>query len=203
MTRTEMLREASVLLRRPETMGDGALLKSLALSDRGPPAVRAALAAYTGRLPELDPAALAASPPESFGRAVHDFCAAHGITLLRPSRALLEASRANVVAVRYAATHDLVHVLLGEGTDFEGEAAVYGWSCGQGYLRMHGLALALACVAWSLLRPGQAPRIWAGALRGWRLGRRTPLLLAQPIEGRLAEPLEAVRASLGLAPRGP
>jgi ubiquinone biosynthesis protein Coq4 len=200
MTRTEMLREAAVLLRNPATMGDGALLKSLALSDRGYRHAREALAPFAGFLADLDPAALARMPAGSFGRATLDFCTSNGITLLRPSRALAEASHANVVAVRYAATHDLVHVLIDEGADFAGEAAVYGWSCAQGYVYIHWVALVLGCVVWSLLRPWQAFRIVRGALRGWRKGRGAPLLLAQRFEDRLAEPLHSVRADLGLRP---
>lgn len=199
MTRTEMLREASVLLRRPETLGDGALLKSLALSDRGQARARAELARFAGDFPQLDLAALAAMPEGSFGLAVATFCRDHGITLLRPTDRLREASRDNPVAVRYAATHDLVHVLLGEGTDFAGEAAVYGFSCGQRYLWMHWAALAMACMLWCLLRPWQIARIVGGALRGYRVGRASPMLLAQRFEDRLAEPLEALRRELGLA----
>ncbi len=199
MTRTEMLREAAVLLRSPDTMGDGALYKSLALSDRGHRQAREALAPLAGFVADLDPAALALMPSGSFGRAVADFCAANHITLLRPSRVLVEASRDNVVAVRYAATHDLVHVLIDEGTHFAGEAAVYGWSCAQGYVYVHWLALVLGCLVWSLLRPWQALRILRGARRGWKKGRGAPLLLAQRFEDRLAEPLEAVRASVGCA----
>lgn len=203
MTRTQMLREAAVLLRSPETMGDGALYKSLALSDRGYRHAREALAPLTGFVADLDPASLARMPAGSFGRAVVEFCEANHITLLRPTRQLTEASRQNVVAVRYAATHDLVHVLIDEGADFAGEAAVYGWSCAQGYVYLHWLALAFGCVVWSLLRPWQALRIVRGARRGWRKGRGAPLLLAQRIEDRLAEPLESVRASLGLGAGSP
>jgi ubiquinone biosynthesis protein Coq4 len=199
MTRIEMLKEAAVLLRTPETIGDGALLKSLAISDRGYPAAREHLAAFAGDFPQLDPAALARLPDGTFGREVARFCDDNHITLLRPSDRLRDASRADPVAVRYAATHDLVHVLLGEGADYAGEAAVYGWACGQRYSRLHWVALVLSCTLWSLFRPWQAVRIVRGALRGYRKGRGTPMLLAERFEDRLGEPLGAVRASLGVS----
>lgn len=204
MTRMEMLREASVLLRDPATISDGVLLKSLALSGRGSRRAREALAPLAGFVADLDPAALAAMPESSFGRAVHRFCEENRIALLRPAMTarLREIAEARVVAVRYVATHDLVHVLVGEGADYAGEAAVYGFACGQGYSLTHWVALVTACVLWSLMRPWEAPRILRGALRGYRKGRGAPLLLATRFEDRLAEPLDALRRSLGLAAVG-
>lgn len=201
MTRLEMLREASVLLRDPASLSEGALLKSLALSGRGSRRAREALAPLAGFVADLDPAALAAMPEGSFGRAVHRFCEENRIALLRPAMTarLRELARERVVAVRYVATHDLVHVLVGEGADYAGEAAVYGFACGQGYSLTHWAALVTACVLWSIIRPLQAPGILRAALRGYRKGRAAPLLLATRFEDRLAEPLDALRRSVGLA----
>jgi ubiquinone biosynthesis protein Coq4 len=200
MTRTEMLREASGLLRDPKTMGDGALLKSIALSGRGPRRVREALAPLEGFVADIDASELARMPEGSFGRAVHRFCDENDITLLRPAMTerLRAIARGRVVAVRYAATHDLVHVLVDEGADYAGEAAVYGFACGQGYSATHWAALIVLCLLWPMARPFQALRIWRGAVRGFRKGRRAPLLLAARFEDRLDEPLGEVRRSLGL-----
>lgn len=200
MTRIEMLREASTLLRDPATMNEGVLLKSLALSGGGSRRAREALAPLAGFVADIDPQALAAMPEGSFGHAVHRFCEENHIQLLRPALTarLRPIATEHVVAVRYAATHDLVHVLVGEGADYAGEAAVYGFACGQGYSAVHWLALITACVVWPLLRPWQAVRIWRGAARGVRKGRRAPLLLASRFEDRLAAPLIDVRRDLGL-----
>jgi ubiquinone biosynthesis protein COQ4 len=200
MTRMEMLREAATLIRVPGTMGDGALLKSVALSTRGPRRVREALAPLEGFVADVDPDALSRMPEGSFGRAVHGFCEANHITLLRPTMTarLRLIAKDHVTAVRYAATHDLVHVLVDEGADYAGEAAVYGFACGQGYSAMHWAALVMACVVWPLARPIEALGIFRGALRGFRKGRAAPLLLAARFEDRLAEPLVDVRRSLGL-----
>src|SRR5690606_8889420 len=131
-----------------------------------------ALAPLEGYVADLDPRALAAMPEGSFGRAVHHFCEENGITLLRPAitARLRELARERVVAVRYVATHDLVHVLIGEGADYAGEAAVYGFACAQRYSLVHWAALLTACVVWSLLRPRQCARILRGAARGYRKG---------------------------------
>jgi len=198
MTRIEMLREAAVLLRVPDTLGDGALLKSLAFSTRGPRHVRKALAPLEGFVADLDPEALAHMPEGSFGQAVHRFCVDNRITLLRPrmTERLRAVSKDRVVAVRYAATHDLVHVLIDEGTDYAGEAAVYGFACAQGYSAMHWVAFVLTCTLWPLMKPWQALRIWRAAIRGYRKGRRAPLLLAVRFEDLLGEPLLDVRRAL-------
>lgn len=195
-----MLREASELLRNPATVSEGALLKSLALSGRGRRRAREALAPLAGFVADIDPESLSAMPEGSFGRALDRFCRANRIMLIRPTMTarLRELAEDRVVAVRYLMTHDLVHVLLGEGTDYEGEAAVYGFACGQGYSATHWAALLTGCLVWSLARPWQAGRIVRGALRGLRRGRRAPLLLAERFEDRLAEPLDEVRRSLGL-----
>jgi ubiquinone biosynthesis protein COQ4 len=200
MTRMEMIREAAVLLRMPETTGDGALLKSLAFSTRGPREVRRALEPLEGFVADLDPDALARMPEGSFGHAVHRFCEDNHITLLRPrmTARLRDVSKDRVVAVRYAATHDLVHVLIDERADYAGEAAVYGFACAQGYSAMHWVAFSLTCTLWPLLKPWQALRIWRAAVRGYRKGQRAPLLLATRFEDRLAEPLELVRRELRL-----
>jgi ubiquinone biosynthesis protein Coq4 len=200
MSRITLLREAATLLRDPATLSEGALLKSIALSTRGPRSVRAALRPLEGFVADLDPRALAAMPEGSFGRAVHAFCASNQIALLRPTMTarLRALASGHLVAVRYAATHDLVHVLVDEGADHAGEAAVYGFACGQGYGAAYRLALVVACLLWPLARPLQAARIWRGAWRGCRKGRRAPLLLATRFEDRLDEPLVAVRTALGL-----
>jgi ubiquinone biosynthesis protein Coq4 len=203
MTRLEMIREATALLRVPETMGDGAVLKSLAFSTSGPRQVRQALAPLEGFVADIDPEALARMPEGSFGLAVHRFCADNKITLLRPrmTARLREVSKDRMVAVRYAATHDLVHVLIEEGADYAGEAAVYGWACAQGYSAMHWVAFILTCSLWPLLKPWQALRIWSAAIRGYKKGQQAPMLLAIRFEDRLAEPLVDVRRELQLDSR--
>lgn len=198
MNRIDLLKRAAVLLRDPATIGDGALLKSLAFSDRGSAEVRTALAPFRATLPAIDDEALATMPEGSFGLSVSRFCRDNGIRLLKPNPVLLELAEDRVVAVRYAATHDLVHVLIDEGTDFAGEAAVYAFSVAQGYSRMHAVALALACLVWPMMRPSEALRIWRGARRGFRKGRRSALLLAHRFEDRFAAPLDEVRRECGV-----
>jgi ubiquinone biosynthesis protein Coq4 len=165
--------------------------------------VRTALAPLEGFVADLDPEVLARMPEGTFGHAVHRFCTDNKISLLRPrmTARLRDVSRDRVVAVRYAATHDLVHVLIDEGADYAGEAAVYGWACAQGYSAMHWVAFMLTCTLWPMLKPWQALRIWRAAIRGYGKGQRGPMLLATRFEDRLGEPLVDVRRDLQLDPR--
>ena len=127
MTRLELLRRAIPLLADARTVGDGAVLKAVALAGLGSDHVREALAPFRGFVADVDPGALAEMPIGSFGRALSAFCIENHISLLRPTPTLIEAADERFVAVRYAATHDMVHVLIDEGADFAGETAVYAF----------------------------------------------------------------------------
>jgi ubiquinone biosynthesis protein Coq4 len=199
MIRLELLAEAARCLRDPATVSDGALLKSLALSDRGFARARRRLAGFVQGVPLLDLASLRSLPEGSFGRALAQFCDDHRIALLRPSERLRRLSAENPVAVRYAATHDLVHVLLDEAPDPAGEVAVYAWSCAQGYLVVHWFALVAGWLVWSARRPWQSLRLARAARRGYRKGSTMPMLLSERLEDRMMEPLVDVRRQLGVA----
>jgi ubiquinone biosynthesis protein COQ4 len=53
-------------------------------------------------------------------------------------------------------------------------------------------------VVYTLLSPTQARRLWHNIRVGREMGRRAKLVIAEPIESWFAEPLDAVRAKLGI-----
>lgn len=100
--------------------------------------------------------------------------------------------------VRYTAIHDLLHVVCGYGADMAGEVSVIGFQSGQmepsGPYGKFGHLMA----AWI---PGATP---AHKLRVYRQaierGRRADKLAAAPWEQLLPQPLDEVRAELGVTP---
>lgn len=100
--------------------------------------------------------------------------------------------------VRYLTLHDMFHVMGGYGPDVAGEITTIGFHCGQvepaGPLEKFGHIMALGV-------PGAPPhhkiRVYRQAIER---GRRADKLVAAPWEQLLGEPLDAVRARLGIAP---
>jgi ubiquinone biosynthesis protein COQ4 len=101
--------------------------------------------------------------------------------------------------VRSTALHDVVHTITGYGPDAAGEALALGFFCGQvepaGPIWLAGLILAT-------ITPG-APlphkiRCYRQAIER---GRRADSVMAAPWEDLLAEPLDQVRALLGVSPQ--
>jgi len=95
--------------------------------------------------------------------------------------------------------HDLWHVLTRYRADDPlGELCLVAFSYAQtGGLGWGLIALGGAVKAWR--SPGGRPAIRA-IREGWRNGRRAAWLLGEDYESLLAEPLEAARARLGIAP---
>src|SRR5262245_57779537 len=93
-------------------LGDVAVLKldALAAPPRG---ITERLERVRGYAPDQDLAALRALPPGSLGREYARFLDANGITPLVVSPAIKERFRENPFVLRYTATHDLHHCLLG------------------------------------------------------------------------------------------
>lgn len=184
--------------------GDIAIHKADALLGRMRPELAAALRRVEPVVPTLDMAALRALPEGSFGRAYARFLDDNGlhpfvITELT-SPAVLQR---NLHWARYAVVHDMFHVLLGAGPDLAGEAKVYAFTLAQRISWVFWLWLPAALVVLPLLAPHRLGAMVRGARAGWSAGRRLPLLMAERLEDRFAEPLDDVRRSLGLpAPGG-
>jgi len=179
-------------------LGDVAVLKLDALA-APPRSIAARLERVRGYAPQQDLAALRALPPGSLGREYARFLDANGITPLTVSPHLKQRFRESPFVLRYTATHDLHHCLLGFDAGLAGEAGVYAFTVGQGSAPGgRGLLWTMRFI-YPLYSPLQAGRIWHNIRVGLRLGRAAKLVIAEPIEAWFAEPLEDARRRLGIA----
>jgi len=201
MVAWKQMRRATAMMRAGR-FGDAAVLKADALGTRATPEIEAQLAPVRGYMPVVDVAALRALPTGSFGRAYIDFLDANKISPLVISAELAEEVRRNTFAVRYVATHDMFHAILGFDTSLAGEAAVYAFAAEQRYLRRGDLLVWFAQVVYTLWRPWQWRRIRAAVRRGRALGRQARMLLAFRFEEHWQRPLTELRAELGIDPAG-
>lgn len=153
-----------------------------------------------------DPAYIAGFAPGTLGAAYAAFLAETGYS----AKGLADVSTAEDTAReaehpyawfgrRTRDVHDLWHVLTRYRADDPlGEACLVAFSYAQtGGLGWALIALGGAVKAWRT--PGGRPAVGA-IYEGWRHGRRAAWLLGEDYERLLAEPLEAARARLGIAP---
>ncbi len=192
----------AMALARAGRFGDAAVLKADALGTRATPAIEAQLGPVRGFMPAVDVVALRALPAGTFGRAYVDFLDANKISPLVISPELAEEVQRNTFAVRYVATHDMFHAILGFDTSLAGEAAVYAFAAEQRYLRYGDWLVGFAQVVYTLWRPWQWRRIRAAVRRGRALGRTARLLLAFRFEEHWQRPIGELRAELGIDPAG-
>ena len=154
-----------------------------------------------------DPQWLAQFEPGTVGAAYREFMARENLS----AKALADDNRkiepyidAPHVFAWYARRirdiHDVWHVLTGYGRDALGEACVVSFSYGQtGNL---GFGFIGAAAAWEIGRGSKAIPARRAVLEAWRHGRRASWLPAEDYVALFAEPLEAARKRLGIAPPG-
>lgn len=204
MTTWELIRALVAAARDPERIGDVAAYKAALTARPGRPAVERALDAVRGRIPDLGLAELRALPPGSLGHEYARFLDANGLQIITPSaavpRELLERA---ALVVRYGVVHDMFHVLTGFDASWPGEVGVWAFVGGQRYSaqldRAAWTAMAVAPLR-APLRIGEAWRSWQA---GWAMGERAAPVIAAPLEDLVHEPLDAVRAQLGIVGAGP
>ncbi len=178
-------------------LGDVAVLKLDALSAPSQRTIRE-LERVHHYAPSHDLAALRALPAGTLGREYARFLDANGIEPLVVSDAVKERFRTNPYALRYTTTHDLHHVLTGFDTGLAGEAGAAAFTVGQGSAPIGSAMLWVVRVLYAILSPTQARRVWHNIRVGLAMGRRAKLVIAEPIESWFAEPLDRVRAKLGI-----
>jgi ubiquinone biosynthesis protein COQ4 len=152
-----------------------------------------------------DKAWLRTMPPGSVGRAYLDFIEERDLSaygLAGESRKVadseIDAAHPHAwYARRLRDVHDIWHVLTGYRTDALGEACVVAFSLPQ--TRSPGFGLIAAGVAVEFARAGTGHPCARAILQAWRRGGRAAWLPGLDYEALLAEPLETVRARLGLA----
>ena len=149
-----------------------------------------------------DRAWLAPFAPGTLGATYRDFTDRGGIS----PEGLVEVSRNVMIELEHPLawfgrrtrdSHDLWHVLTGYNLDRLGEASLVAFSYAQ-----------TGALGWAVIAVGAALRYArAGALghvraiaQGYRSGRRARWLAGEDYLALLAEPLDVVRARLGIAP---
>ncbi len=150
-----------------------------------------------------DRAGLAKCPEGSLGRAYLDFVYGHNLSadgLVAASKEgssrKFESADEELYANRLRDMHDLWHVTTGYGRDGLGELCLLAFSYAQTRNRGIG-AIVLVGIAKVRREAPQLPIIRA-ALEGYRNGRACANLTAADWETLLQEPLEGVRAQLGI-----
>lgn len=182
-------------------LADIAVFKADALGARGNPQTLAQLS----DLPVLDARdhdleRLGALPVGTFGRAYADFMRDNGLSPFILTDAVpAEVRQRNAFTVRYAATHDLFHVLLGFDTSWPGELGVLGFAVAQRYASFQRVAALLAFLVYPFLCGFNLRGLVRAWSRGQDLGRRARPILMMPLESLFERDLDQVRAELGLA----
>ena len=192
----------AIAMMRAGRYGDAAVLKADAAGTRALPEIEAQLGPVRGYMPVIDVDYLRNLPVGSFGRAYVDFLDANGISPLVISPELAGEVRRNTFAVRYVATHDMFHTVLGFDTSLPGEAGVYAFAAEQKYSSRNELLLRSARVVYTLRKPWQWRQIRDAIRLGRALGRRARMLLAFRFEEHWERPLAELRELLGIDPRG-
>jgi ubiquinone biosynthesis protein Coq4 len=150
-----------------------------------------------GEIPDL--ATLRALPDGSLGREYARFLDANGIVPLTISADVRARFQDEPYALRYTVTHDLHHVLAGFDAGLAGELGLVAFNVGQGAAPISRAMLRAARAMYVLLSPTQAQTIVNNVRVGLAMGERADLVMAQPIEAWLAEPLAEVRKRLHIA----
>jgi ubiquinone biosynthesis protein Coq4 len=163
------------------------------------PAERDRLRALT--LEPVDVPALLALPEGTLGRAYGALFQREGVTpdaQVRAHPGLAETFARDWVYLRFCRVHDFHHVLLGFDVDPQGEMGLQAFNLRNFAEPFAALAVLSAPV--TAARYGGARRMARELGRGWRLGAALPNLFTAPFEAWFEEPVEAVRARLGVTP---
>ena len=143
----------AIAMMRAGRYGDAAVLKADVTGTRALPEIEAQLGPVRGYMPAIDVHYLRSLPAGSFGRAHVDFLDHNGISPLVISPELAEEVRRNTFAVRYVATHDMFHTVLGFDTSLPGEAGVYAFAAAQRYSSKSELLVSSARIIYTLRKP--------------------------------------------------
>lgn len=199
--RRELREECLRAYHAGDPIGDVGILKFAAQSEPLPAGMDERLTHLRGYVPIFELDTLRELPEGTFGRAYAKFLEDNGIQHMTYSPEMLERFRDVPYVLRIAMTHDIHHMLIGGDAGIAGETAVAAFQAAQGSLGQRWLAvvvtLALA-LKYTVERPSRTFRVWANLVNGWRLGRKTPLLIAHRLEEMFHLRLEEARRRVGL-----
>lgn len=180
----------------------GDLLQRLAAAPFRFPGVPEAFA--QGFPPRFDLGALSLCPEQSLGKTFHRLIVDNGFDLEvldRENLGLRELPPPMAyVNARILQCHDLWHIVAGYETTGLHEVAISGFQLGQFGHSYSAVFLATLLARLAFERPKGAPILVDAVLTGWVHGRESPPLMGVRWERIWDQPVEAVRAQLGLRP---
>ena len=200
MTTRELLRALREAQADPARIGDVPVYKSELSRARARPEVEAALAPVRGYAPQVDLDELARLPDGTLGREYVRFLRDNELhPIVLTGNCDPEMVARNAFVVRYAIIHDMVHVITGFDSSWPGEVGVWAFVGGQNY----SFGMRIAAIAALLIAPFRCPgrlgQAWRNFRRGWAMGAKAKLMLAQRLEDRFFDDLGDVRRSLDVA----
>jgi len=148
--------------------------------------------------PTIDLKELSGLPEGTLGYEYAQHMRRNNIHPLVISPDLIEAAKANPFALRFTATHDIFHILLGFDTTYAGEVGVLGFMIGQGYSKFLQVYEPIVRHFYPFILRSQAQQIRANLTRGKALGEQARCLLVYRFEDNWSRPIEDIRAELGL-----
>ena len=178
--------------------GDIAYLKIELLRIRGNENLLAQLKNLENYYPSVDLEKLAQLPKGTLGYEYVRHMKENNIHPLKISDDLIEVAKATPFALRFIATHDIFHVLLGFDTDYAGEIGVLGFTIGQGYSKFLNAYEPVVKNLYPLIFRDRAKQIKANFSRGKAIGEQAQCLLAYPFEANWSQSIEDIRTELGL-----
>ena len=152
----------------------------------------------------MDRAWLSAFAPGTVGAAYREFVWSENLSadgFVQESQRGLDAELVDAPSPiawygrRIRDVHDLWHILSGYGRDPLGEACLVAFS----YSQTRGLGWLMIALG-AAIRSERVPGVRAAIYEGYRNGKRAAWLPSVDYEALMAEPLEAARVRLGIAP---
>jgi ubiquinone biosynthesis protein COQ4 len=178
--------------------GDFAILKSELLGAKVDSDVASKLEYVVGYHPYIDLEELSKYPLGTFGREYADYMSENNLKPFNVSHELEDVAKRNVFALRYIATHDIFHLLLGFDTSYAGEIGVLAFAATQNYSKSLKYSLWLAKLIYPIIAPQQRQAIFANVQKGIELGQKVQFLLGYRFEEHWQEPINKLRTQLGL-----
>jgi len=161
-------------------------------------------AASQGYPAKFTMASLAACPKSSLGGEFHSLIVDNGFDLEVLDRDALGLADLppplDYLNARILQCHDLWHLAAGYRTTGLHEVAISGFQLGQFGHQYSAMFLAMVLARTSFDRPEAAPLLLDTILAAWVHGRESPPLLGVAWEAIWYQPMEVVRAELGLKP---
>lgn len=179
-------------------VGDIAFLKTQILGISATPEFLARLEDLTGYSPAIDLDALSQLPGGTLGYAYAQHMQKNKIHPLVISPDLQEEAKQDPFALRYTATHDMFHILLGFDTSYAGEMGVLAFTVAQNYSKFLNAYMPFAKSVYPWIFSAQKEAILANFSRGEALGKQAECLLLYRFEDNWARPISDIRAELGL-----